>query len=205
MDVVVGKEGLIRRMGMVDGNLGMSCAMDYWIAFGALLISVISFLWSCIVWREQKNFEGRVVKSTFVNQTRFTAEFKMYQDLMENLERTVRHVAAFTHFLTYGDYLTEKQKQYTDAHESWNALKTAVARYAPFVDKGTYDKLNKLVEDLVSQIQDMKTCTFYEEEIELKERSKHRQTIMDRGKAIKIDFDCFVCELRKTLDERENI
>jgi hypothetical protein len=180
--------------------------MSDWVVYGALLISGISLIWNIIIWRKQKKFDSRISKSNFVSQTRFSAEFKMYQDLMEKLGETVSFVAAFSFSLTIGeDYLTKKQEQYENAYKSWEILKTAVMHYAPFVDKITYDKLNKLLDDLVNQIVDTHNVTLYNEDIELKDRSKHRQAIIDRGAIIKTDFDNFVDDLRESLAKRETI
>jgi len=73
------------------------------------------------------------------------------------------------------------------------------------VDKGIYDKMNKLTEDLLKQIQDMCEVTFYKEDMECRDRPQYRESIISRGREIKANFDSFVDELRMTLDEDEAI
>lgn len=155
--------------------------------------------------KEMESYKSDLEKKNYVSQTRFIAEFNMYQELMEKLEKSFSDVARFTHFITIGEYLTEKQEQYENAYKSTDMLHSAISRYAPFVDKNIYDKLTNLRENLWKQITEMQEITFHKEDIETADRGKQRQSIMDRGKLMKTNFDNFTEELREMLAKREVI
>lgn len=102
--------------------------------------------------RQTEKYKTELNKKEYVSKTRFEAEYRMYQELSEKNISMVYCAGEASIIVKGAPYSESEINEFIERY--CNCLNDAVftnTRYAPFIDKGTYEKYRAL-ENEVSEI-----------------------------------------------------